>query len=326
MKSNRGRWAGSLVGVAGLVGWGASGQDVPATGPTKVAAVAVGDPEPSLKNVASKKEHCGVAPALLAEIGSARGRQVRVQRGEGDFAIYTVAEVLDKGPGDAVAISKLGRGRIGPQSDPFAGKLSAHLPHSELTDDEAKARGELVERLTDDGANTGLLVMAPHGGQLEPPTDQQALRVAEKVGKRVTTWRCLGFHPRGGGAAFARWHITSTDISEASYPLLGRLGRRRFAYAVSFHGMVEDRVLVGGSGPMALKVEVRDAIRTALAGTTVQVDVALPGDANGGKDPQNIVNRYVEGGGIQVEQSSRARREHWQAIADAVAGVFAPKL
>ena len=56
------------------------------------------------------------------------------------------------------------------------------------------------------------------------------------------------------------------------------------------------------------------------------VDLAMPGDANGGKDAKNIVNRYVPTGGVQIEQSARARKEHWKAIADAVAKVYASKL
>ena len=56
------------------------------------------------------------------------------------------------------------------------------------------------------------------------------------------------------------------------------------------------------------------------------VDLALPGDANAGKDPRNIVNRYALEGGVQIEQSPRARRDHWKAIADAVARVFAARL
>ncbi len=267
-----------------------------------------------------------MSAATLAAIGSAVGQQVRINRSDNEFAIFTVVETQDAAAGDPVAVSKLGRGRIG-SSEVFDGRMSNQLPRSDLTDDEAKTRGELVERLDDDGLNTGLLIMAPHGGQLEPPTDLQAERVAQQIGgPRVSTWRCRGYQTPGGKSAFDRWHITSTDISPISYPLLGRVASRRFAYAVSFHGMVEDRILIGGSGPSRLKVEIRDAIREALAATTIKVDIALPGDANGGRDPKNIVNRYVDAGGIQIEQSLRARRDHWKEIADAVAQVYANNL
>ena len=325
------RWLGrgllTLLLPLGLTQLAAWSQDLPPDQLPKFKSINVRNPEAGHPLVATKKEHCAVPAALLTEIGSAIGQQVRIGRSDSGFAIFTVVETLDGAPADAVAIGRLGRGRLG-STEVFAGQISAHLPHSELTDDEAKERGEVVERLDDDGKNTGLLIMAPHGGQLEPPTDLQAARVAQQLGipQQVTTWRCLGYPTKGGKSAFERWHITSTEISEASYPLLGKLARRRFRYAVSFHGMVDDRVLIGGSGPNQLKTEIRDAIRQALAGTSIVVDIALPGDANGGKDPKNIVNRYVEAGGIQIEQSNRARREHWKQIADAVAQVYGSKL
>lgn len=258
---------------------------------------------------------------LLVAIGSARGRQDRISRGDSDFALFTVVDV---GPDDRGRAGK--PGRLG-STGPFEGRIAPVPPASNLTEEEAEARGELVERLDDDGSNTGLLVLAPHGGQVETPTDLQAERVARKLrGRRVSTWRCKGFHPEGGQAAFDRWHITSTEISEASHPLLAGLAGRRFDHAVSFHGMTDDRVLIGGAAPARLRIEIRDAIRAALVGTRIAVEVALPGDANGGKDARNIVNRYVAAGGVQIEQSPRARREHWRKIADAVAKVYAPKL
>jgi len=196
-----------------------------------------------------------------------------------------------------------------------------------VTEVEAKSRGGLFERLDDDGAHTGLLILAPHGGQLEPPTDLQALRVFDKLrGRPVSTWRCEGYHPNGGKAAFDRWHITSTEIREAGFPLMAQLADRRFRFAVSFHGMTDDRVLIGGAAPIRLRTEIRDAIRHALGKSKAAVDLALPGDPKGGRDPKNIVNRYAKAGGVQIEQSLRARQDHWKAIADAVAKVYASRL
>jgi phage replication-related protein YjqB (UPF0714/DUF867 family) len=90
--------------------------------------------------------------------------------------------------------------------------------------------------------------------------------------------------------------------------------------------MTDDRILIGGSAPTRLRTEIRDAIRQAINDPKTPVDLAMPGDANGGKDPLNIVNRYVQTGGVQIEQSPRARKEHWKEIADAVAKVYASKL
>ena len=90
--------------------------------------------------------------------------------------------------------------------------------------------------------------------------------------------------------------------------------------------MLDDRILVGGAAPTRLKTEIRDAIRHALGRSVVDVDLALPGDPKGGRDPKNVVNRYAQKGGVQIEQSLPARQNHWKAIADAVAKVYASRL
>jgi phage replication-related protein YjqB (UPF0714/DUF867 family) len=316
----------SLTSIALLIPFALADPSLGDGPTTDGRTVSVKDPLPGHDAVAKKKEHCSVDPDLLRSIGRKPGEQVRIYRSATEFAVFTVAETPDEKLETTVRISKLGRLRLGP-SDEFDGRITPTIPSQGLSEKEAKARGELIEQLTDDGQNTGLLIMAPHGGELETPTDLQAERLAEKLGnKRVSTWICKAYHGRGGKSAFDRWHITSTDISEASYPLLGKVASRKFGYAVSFHGMTDDRILIGGSAPTRLRTEIRDAIRQAINDPKTPVDLAMPGDANGGKDPKNIVNRYVEEGGVQIEQSPRARKEHWKAIADAVAKVYASKL
>jgi phage replication-related protein YjqB (UPF0714/DUF867 family) len=288
-------------------------------------AVAILSTLSSQEALAKKKEHCSADPDLLHSMGRLEGQQVRVSRGEDDFAIFTVSEMHQEKDEATLRMGRLARLRLGSSSD-FEGRVGPIVVVPGLTEEQARARGELVERLDDDGKQTGLLILAPHGGEVEPPTDLQAERLAEKLaGKPVSNWRCRAYHPRGGKAAFERWHITSTDISEASYPLLAKVAKRKFEYAVSFHGMVDDRILIGGAAPTRLRTEIRDAIRLAIDDPKVAVDLAMPGDANGGKDAKNIVNRYTTAG-VQIEQSPRARKEYWKEIADAVAKVFASKL
>lgn len=69
------------------------------------------------------------------------------------------------------------------------------------------------------------------------------------------------------------------------------------------------------------------AIESALSGSVV-VRVATADDQFGGDDPRNIINRLTirSAGGIQIEQSLDARRDHGTAIADAVATVYARRL
>ena len=54
------------------------------------------------------------------------------------------------------------------------------------------------------------------------------------------------------------------------------------------------------------------------------VRAAEPNESFGGDDAANIVNRLTRGGanGVQIEQCLRARHEHGQTIASAVAEVY----
>ena len=68
--------------------------------------------------------------------------------------------------------------------------------------------------------------------------------------------------------------------------------------------------------------------RERSPGPDITVRVATPDEHYGGDDERNIVNRLTHGGvgGVQLEQSLPARRDHGTAIADAVASVYRRRL
>jgi phage replication-related protein YjqB (UPF0714/DUF867 family) len=104
---------------------------------------------------------------------------------------------------------------------------------------------------------------------------------------------------------------------------------RRFTHAIAFHGFKSDHpeIIVGGTAPTDLKEEIRAAV-AGVVGSGVDVQLAAPEDRVGGDDSCNIVNRLTIGrsNGVQLEQTLEVRTEHWCAIADAVADVYALKL
>lgn len=265
----------------------------------------------------------------LATVGRERGHQVRIRRSDSEYGLYTVSQIRQESPDNIVRMGSTGRKRLG-MSDEFVGSLDSQVPHPTYDDPDDETINEFVERLEDNGTHTGLVVIAPHGGDIEPHTDQQAERVASRlVAKAVSLWRCKGFK---GERAFARWHITSTDIHEASFPLLNSIMSRGFSYAVAFHGFddleIPFDILIGGAAPYPLKQDIETAIKGAITGSDLTVHIASPDEKFGGDSLQNIVNRLTAGGanGIQIEQSPRARSSHWQDIADAVANVYSAKL
>jgi phage replication-related protein YjqB (UPF0714/DUF867 family) len=285
---------------------------------------------PDQQDLQDHREHCSVDAARLATIGRAVGHQVRVRLSSEAFGLYTVSEVHPEDPDATVRIGRRGRERLG-TSDEFDGVVDSVGPHPNLTVDQARACGELVERLRDNGRQRELIVIAPHGGDIERHTDEQAEHVASRLAaKAVSSWRCKGW--KGGGGAFVRWHITSTDISAASFPRLDLVISRGFTHAVAFHGFEDSEadtdVLIGGCAPDELKQEIAAAIDRATAGSGLRVRIAAPEDHFGGDDERNVVNRLrAEGGsGIQIEQSPAARSRRWEEIADAVATVYDAKV
>jgi len=276
------------------------------------------------KDIIKHREHCSADSDKLATVGRALGHQVRIKRNDDEYGLYTVSEVRPENSDNIVRMGKGGRERLG-TSDEFDGALDSQVPDATRTDADAECDGEFVERLDDDGAHTGLIAIAPHGGDIESYTDLQAERVRSQLaGKGVSSWRCKGWHPKG---AFDHWHITSTDIHEASFPLLNSVISRGFSHAVAFHGFDDDKIpcdiLVGGLACEALKEKVKGAIE-GVVGSEFTVHITKPDERFGGDDKRNIVNRLTAGGrhGIQIEQKKGPREKYALCIADAIAKVY----
>lgn len=276
----------------------------------------------SQATLSGRREHCSLDPERLTSLQLVPGGQIRVRRSAEQLALYTISETRQEAPDTVVRMALPARERLG-TPDEFAAVVDTQVPHPTLSDEEALACSEFVERLDDDGRQRSLVVLAPHGGMIERHTDDQAERVISLLGAGfVSAWRCKGFQT--GGGAFARWHITSTDICEASFPLLRTIRQRGFAHAVAFHGFSEAGVLVGGGAPLAFKVKIAKALAHALAGSSIHVRIADPSDQSDGDNPRNIVNRLTACGtnGVQIEQSIEARERFWETIADTVASVY----
>jgi len=283
-----------------------------------------------------QREHASVRPDFAAALGLDVGRQAIIRRDDGRFALYTLTDGTPESAVDVVRMGEDGRGRLGgADEEQFGGCLDSVAVDPDATLDEAKCGEKLLELLDDEDRPDGLIVLAPHGGDIEPFTDDQAEHVRDLLADiGVSCWRCRGFRPDGG--AVARWHITSTDISSASFPRLATVDGRGFRHAVSFHGFATDAdrpdVLVGGAAPDPFKRVVRAVIGAALDGTGLRVEIAGPGDPLGGDEDCNLVNRLTADGrsGIQVEQQPHARTgtlpgstvPRWQATAAAVADVY----
>jgi phage replication-related protein YjqB (UPF0714/DUF867 family) len=281
------------------------------------------------------REHASAMPDLLQTIGLEVGRQAIVRRDAETFALYTLTDAGSEPSVDTVRMGAGGRGRLDcADEQEFEGDLDSVAIDPAATPEEAHEGRKLLELLDDDDQQQGLIILAPHGGDIEPFTDDQAEHVRDLLADLgASCWRCKGWRP--GGGALARWHITSTDISTASFPQLGTVAARGFDHAVSFHGFIEDGrpdILIGGRAADSLKRVMQAVIAFAVAGTGLSVEIADVEDPLGGAEEGNIVNRLTTDGhgGIQIEQQPHARSgtipgsslPTWQAIAAAVADVY----
>ncbi|MCF2149123.1 poly-gamma-glutamate hydrolase family protein [Desmonostoc muscorum LEGE 12446] len=268
------------------------------------------------------QEHCSADPDQLLTIGRAINQQIRVKFDDTKYAIYTVRNTPQETPDNIVRVTQEGGSRLGQSNFPFNVTIDSQVVNTTYNDDDAQESKEFVERLTDNGTHKKLIAIAPHGGLIEIKTDKQAERVASQLAsKGVSCWLCKGWGDSTIGA-YDRWHITSTDINEESFPLLKTIINRGFTHAVAFHGFTKNNILIGGRASDPLKQQIKTAIEKAIVGSGISVDIASAKSGYGGDTPQNIVNRLSNGNGIQIEQCSEARKQYWEKIADAVASVY----
>jgi hypothetical protein len=161
----------------------------------------------ALKNHA---ECCSADPAVLNSIGRAVGHQVRITR-KGDprfVALYTVkqantpADLRNPSRANVVRTGQAGRERLGTTAE-VKGVVHATVV------DTAPLPGEPIgvrffEVAEDDGKQTYLIAIAPHGGEIEKQTDEEAAYVREELvskGYSASAWICKGYGDKHMGAS-----------------------------------------------------------------------------------------------------------------------------
>lgn len=152
-------------------------------------------------------------------------------------------------------------------------------------------------RITIRCGSSGIAVLAPHGGGIEPGTSELADAVA---GTEHAFYSFTGLKPKGNGVL----HITSTRFDE---PLAVTLlqGSRK---VLTIHGCVgeEEAVFIGGRDH-----RLKERIRSALckANFAVKEHSSLKGDHH-----CNLCNRNAERMGVQLEVSAGLRRSMFRSL------------
>src|SRR5262245_61234816 len=105
----------------------------------------------SQDDLKARREHCSVDDRLLGSVGAAVGQQIRIRRTPSEYALFTVGEARQEDEATVVRLGLGGRRRLGTEN-PFDGEVILPAAHPTMSDADAEASGELVERLDDDGA------------------------------------------------------------------------------------------------------------------------------------------------------------------------------
>ncbi len=274
------------------------------------------------------EENCTIDDELRHRLGLRAGDQFRltVKNAPGRYGLVTIHSDYEDGPDDDdIRMRESGRQRFG-EIDFFEASAESWTPCHGKTDSWLRLNSEMGEfKVETSPVQTSIIIMAPHGGAIETNTDEIAVHFYDQLtiahSKNAGLWYCCGYQDSLG--AFDAWHITSTDISERSFPYLGEMANRSYDFAVSVHGYSGPDILVGGGGSRELKEEVRDAL-AGIPGFPFIVTVVTSG-GYAGVHPDNIVNRYSDEG-VQLELPYLARVYWKNQIAEALAELFSHKI
>ncbi len=156
---------------------------------------------------------------------------------------------------------------------------------------------------------SGVAVIAPHGGRIEGGTSAVARLIA---GLEHGLYLFEGL--RTAGDNFDRLHLTSHCFDEPR--CLELIGSCDTVIAIHGYASPGADVLLGGRDE-----HLKRELGPALAAQGLSVLTA--GHKYPGLDPRNVCNRGRSGQGVQFELSARLRREHdWSGLVQAVRSVL----
>lgn len=249
-----------------------------------------------------------------------------------DISAVMTVEICESQGADAHVIrmnSSEGLARFPGVSLPATATLTEFVPS--ITDDAtAQAEGLFYEVLDDDGVNTDVLIIAPHGGGIETNTDELAteLKAAlEGAARTVSVWYGMGYSITPGQTGYDKWHVTSVSINPVRFPMLNSIMARDFAVVLGIHGQsTSNRIDVGGNSAVD---STQDAVVAALDAETDLNDQTIAKTESSGLEGQsarNIGNRlcptsdhYIQ---FELGPEVRASGTKRTAVVNAIVSIY----
>jgi len=270
--------------------------------------------------------------AVADDLNLVTGQQVALTHLEtGCTAAYEVATLYETET-SPLRMNDDGRARIG-LTEPASIAVRTTVPHPDLSPTQAWRYDELTETVWQDPPADSVLLLAPHGGDIEANTDETAVWCHKHLPEAIssTVYMVQGF----GDDAFDHWHISSTDMALASYPKLQALDAQRggYPYAVAFHIHTDADVIVGGRLPAIDRDRIAARLREAFcteANYTLPGDVVTNADHHMARSKTNVVNRLTQDDASSFQVSlppsvaQRKRKLVGQTLANAIADYLFP--
>jgi hypothetical protein len=175
---------------------------------TKTSYTAQFKPDKDRFDPPHHREHCSANSNQIHMIGLNRYQQVRIERPTANgttLALYTIVDTHEEEPNDVFIDYRnpddlKARLDLNPNNiEAITGNLNAQVTAVGLTVSQARCNSEFIEQLDDNGHHRGLVVIAPHGGDIEEYTDEQAEHIGKQLSSKcVSVWVCKGFKEHGG--------------------------------------------------------------------------------------------------------------------------------
>ena len=215
----------------------------------------------------------------------------------------------------------------------FTTASSANTNHYTENDASGSFRETAVRK-----SDSRFALIVPHGGAIEVKTSDQITPFVTILEEPTTyniptnVWKAEG--QWSDDQTSKRWHITTTNTSEHSFPALAEMldptdyawfdVGHAFRRTLAFHGFSSDEadIIVGGGTDLNAKCHVATKIKAETGMGPVAVRIyhddeiidVLANDGHGvcrkgldGDSDRNIINRLAADGGIQIEQSADVR-------------------
>src|SRR5438046_2410924 len=148
--------------------------------PTEYAARILKLRLPEQNALKNTPERCSADPVMLETIGRSVGEQVRIKRNDDSrfFALYTIkqanpdADLRDHRRTDVVRAGQASRKRLGTAADIEATVQARVIDAAPQPGEPDSTR--FFEIADDDGKQSYFVAIAPHGGEIEEHTDEEA--------------------------------------------------------------------------------------------------------------------------------------------------------